>query len=313
MATIVITEFMGQDAVSELEAHYDVLYDANLCDRTDDLFEAVSDCSAVIVRNRTQVRQPLLDHARALQVVGRLGVGLDNIDIASCQQRGIEVFPATGANNLSVAEYVITALLLLFRGAYRATDAVLAGEWPRNALIGREVSGKCLGLIGFGGIARDVATRAQALGMQVVASDPYVADDDPAWQRYQVEPMSMEQLLRVADAVSLHVPLSDETRHQIDSQAMAKMKPQAILINAARGAVVDEPALAAALRSGHLGGAMLDVFEHEPLARGSVFEEVPNLVLTPHIAGVTQESNVRVSNLIASRVREALQKKGVTR
>ena len=306
MSRIVISEFMDQDAVDDLSQDFDVYYDPDLVDDAASLERLAADCEALIVRNRTQVRDQLLAAASNLAAVGRLGVGLDNIDLDECRRRNIAVFPATGANNLCVAEYVIAGLFMLFREAYHSSAAVLDGSWPRNALIGGEVSGKTLGLIGFGGIARDVAVRASALGMQVCAADPYVDAQDPAWNALGVRSMNLQTLLAQTDAVSLHVPLTDETRHQIDAAAIALMKPGALLINAARGGVIDEVALANALRSGHLGGAMLDVFENEPLADNSALVDVPKLILTPHIAGVTRESNVRVSSVTADNVRRAL-------
>lgn len=306
MSTIVISEFMDQSAVDSLSRDFDTFYDPALVDDAEQLKSRVKQCDALIVRNRTQVRGELLQSAERLKAVGRLGVGLDNIDVDACAQRAIAVLPATGANNLCVAEYVIAGLFMLIRGAYHSSPDVLEGNWPRNALIGGEISARVLGLVGFGGIARDVASRAQALGMQVIASDPYVGAGDPAWQQHAVENVGFDELLGRADAISLHVPLTDETRHQFDARVIAAMKPGAVLINAARGAVVDEPALSMALKSGHLGGAMLDVFEDEPLKKHSILTDTPNLLLTPHIAGVTVESNVRVSALTADNVRKAL-------
>jgi (S)-sulfolactate dehydrogenase len=217
------------------------------------------------------------------------------------------VIPATGANALAVAEYVIGTAMFLLRGAYSATAEVAAGSWPRPALSnGRETAGKTLGIVGFGGIGRLVARLAQALGMRVVAFDPLLAPDDPAWSEAGVGRRALDELLAESDAVTLHVPLVPETRHLIDTDRIAAMRPGAVLINTARGGVVDEPALAAALRAGRLAGAALDVFEHEPLPAGSVLAGVPNLLLTPHIAGVTVESNRRVSEFIAGKVIEAL-------
>lgn len=307
MATIVISEFMDEAAVDGLKADFAVLYDPALVDSEDALVDALGDCRALIVRNRTQVRGPLLRAAPELIAVGRLGVGLDNIDMEACEERGIAVFPATGANNLAVAEYVIAGLLMLLRGAYHASGQVIEGAWPRNALIGREVDGKRLGLVGFGAIARDVAARARALGMSVAAADPFVPANAPAWREHGVEPADIDEVLRTSDAVSLHVPLTDETRNLVDADAIARMRPDAVLINTARGGVVDERALVDALKEGRLGGAMLDVFENEPLADGGTFDGAPNLVLTPHIAGVTAESNVRVSAVTARNVRAALE------
>lgn len=184
MPEIVITEFMDEAAIREILAGRDVLYDPQLVDRPDDLLAQIGDARALIVRNRTQVRGALLEAASKLEVVGRLGVGLDNIDVEACQARGIAVHPAIGANDLSVAEYVITAALVLLRRAWTATPEVVAGKWPRMTTIGREISGKTLGLIGLGNIARETATRARALGMQVAAFDPLLAADHPpgSWQ-----------------------------------------------------------------------------------------------------------------------------------
>lgn len=306
MPDIVITEFMDEAAVSEGLKGLDVLYDAKLVDRPDELMRAVAGCRALIVRNRTQVRGDLLAAAASLKVVGRLGVGLDNIDVEACKARGIQVFPATGANDLSVAEWVITTAMLLLRGAYGATADVIAGTWPRNRLMGREISGKVMGLVGFGAIAREVARRAQALGMEVIAFDPFAPDE--AFAAAGVKRHGLEPLLREADVVSLHVPLTEATRNLIDPLRLSRMKPDAILLNAARGSVVDEPALAEALKAGRLGGAALDVFDEEPLtaARGAVFAGCPNLILTPHIAGVTVESNTRVSWVTVENVKRAL-------
>jgi (S)-sulfolactate dehydrogenase len=240
-------------------------------------------------------------------VVGRLGVGLDNIDVAACEARGLPVVPASGANALSVAEYVVTAGLMLLRGAYRSTDEVAAGRWPRNALSGgREISGKTLGLVGFGSIGQLTARLAQGLGMKALAFDAMMDQDHPAFAASGVRCAGLDEVTTAADVLSLHVPLVDSTRDLFSAARIAQMKRGAVLVNTARGGVVDEVALAAALRSGHLGGAALDVFEHEPLAAAAHFEGCPNLLLTPHIAGVSRESNERVSDLIAHKVLQAL-------
>lgn len=306
-ARIVISEFMDAAAVARLEAAADVTYDPTLVDDPARLTDLLGAADALIVRNRTQVRGDLLAAGAKLRVVGRLGVGLDNIDGAACADRGIAVIPATGANAVAVAEYVIASALLLVRGAaYRSTDAVLDGSWPRQACVGGEVMGRTLALVGFGGIAREVAVRAKAFGMHLVATDPLLPADDPAWAAFGVERLSFAELLPRADILSLHVPLVAETRNLIDAGAIAAMPAGAVVINSARGGVVDEAALASALASGHLGGAALDVFEGEPLAAGSPLAGAPNLLATPHIAGVTGESNVRVSHMIADKVLEAL-------
>ena len=296
---VIVSEFMDEAALAGFGPQVDLTYDPSLVDNREALLAALPGAQALIVRNRTQVDQAVLD-------VGRLGVGLDNIDMAACKARDVIVHPATGANTLSVAEYVISTTLSLLRGAYSSNDAMIAGQWPRNALIGLEASGRVMGLVGYGGIARAVADRARALGMTIAAYDPYLSEDDAAWA--EARRCSIDELLGLADVVSLHVPLTDETRGLIDAQAIAGMKPGAIVINTARGGVVDEPALAAALREGRLGGAALDVFETEPLTAeaGAVFKDVPNLILTPHIAGVTDEGNIRVSAITVENVAREL-------
>lgn len=306
MSDIIITEFMDEAAVARLADRHETLYDPGLVDRPDVLAALLPSARALIVRNRTQVRGALLAAGTRLQAVGRLGVGLDNLDVEACKARNIAVYPATGANDLAVAEWVLACSLVLMRGAYGATADVIAGTWPRQRLMGREISGRVMGLIGFGAIARDVARRVRALGMSVIAFDPLLADDAPAWTL--ADRKDLDAVLATADIVSLHVPLTAHTRNMIDAERLRLMRRDAILLNAARGGVVDESALAAALRDGLLGGAALDVFEEEPLAasRGAVFAGCPNLVLTPHIAGVTQESNQRVSDLIATRILDHL-------
>ncbi|MDA7427944.1 hydroxyacid dehydrogenase [Primorskyibacter aestuariivivens] len=296
---ILITEFMDAAAVASLEEQFGAVYRPDLAETQAAIPALLADKKALIVRNRTQVTAELLDAAPGLACVGRLGVGLDNIDQPACAARDVTVYPATGANNLSVAEYVIATAMMLLRGAYQRNDQMLAGDWPRGPASGREIAGKVLGLVGFGAIARDTAALARGLGMEIIGYDPFLPEDHPAWDG--ATRAELPDLLAQSDVVSLHVPLTDGTRHIIGAEALAGMKDDAILINAARGGVVDEAALAVALKAGTLGGAALDVFETEPLtaeARAR-FADVPNLVLSPHIGGVTVESNTRVSAMIA--------------
>ena len=307
MARVVISEFMDERAVARLAARHDVLYDPSLVDDPASLELAAAGVDAIIVRNRTQVRGALVSSLARGAVVGRLGVGLDNIDLEACAARGIAVVPATGANALAVAEYVIATAMLLLRGAYRSTEEVAAGGWPRQALgNGREIGARTLGLIGFGSIGRHTARLARGVGMRVVATDAMLEASDPAFAEAHVTAVGLDELLATSDVVSLHVPLLAATRGLMNAARIAAMKPGAVLINTARGGIVDEAAVASALRSGHLGGAALDVFEHEPLAADHPFAGCPNLLLTPHIAGVTAEANERVSLLIADKVLEAL-------
>ena len=219
MAAIVISEFMDEDAIRGILVSHDVRYDPALVDRRDELLAAVAKADALIVRNRTRVDAALLDRAPKLKAVGRLGVGLDNIDMEACKARGIAVYPATGANDVAVVEWVTGAMLVLLRGTFAATDSVIAGEWPRTKLMGREAMDKRLGLVGFGSIGRKVGAVAAALGMSVCAFDPHIAADDAAWAQPwgRVTPCDLKTLLCDSDVVSLHVPLIDATRNMIDA------------------------------------------------------------------------------------------------
>lgn len=305
---VLISEFMDGAAVRELEREFDTEYAVQLADRRPELLAKVAGADALIVRNRTRVDRELLEAAPRLRVVGRLGVGLDNIDVPACEARGVEVIPATGANASAVAEYVIATAMLLLRGAYTHTAAVAGGEWPRGALSGgREIGGKVLGLLGFGGIGQLAARKAVALGMRVLAHDPVLAAGAPVLR--DAESVPLEELLAESDVLSLHVPLTEDTRGLLDRDRLRRMKRGAILINTARGAIVDEAAAVEMLEAGQLAGAAFDVFGREPVEPGSPWSRVArahNVILTPHIAGVTLESNERVSALIARRVGECL-------
>ncbi|RZJ27094.1 MAG: hydroxyacid dehydrogenase [Haliea sp.] len=302
-ASVLICEFMDGAAVDRLREFHDVDYRPELVDQPAALMQAAAPCDALIVRNRTQVRGALLGALARCRVVGRLGVGLDNIDVDACEARGIAVIPATGANALSVAEYVIATAMLLLRGAYGSTPQVAAGAWPRAALgQGRETRGKTLGIIGFGSIGRMVGGLAQSLGMRVIGYDAFLSAGDQAWREAGVVAVSLDELVAKADVVTLHVPLLEATRGLFGAGRIARMKPGAVLINTSRGEVVDAAAVAAALRSGRLGGAALDVFQAEPLPATPYLQDCPHLLLTPHISGVSAESNERVSALIADRV-----------
>ena len=307
--TIVISEFMDEPAVQRLRQIAQVDYRPELVDNRESLYQSLSRATALIVRNRTQVDAQLLAQAPNLRIVGRLGVGLDNIDMDLCADKGITVYPAVGANAQAVAEYVIATTFVLLRGAYMDSAQVAAGKWPRPQLSnGLEVAGRTLGLVGFGGIGRLTAKLAGALGMNLAAYDPMIDTDSPVWAQTGAMQMSLNELLQHSDVVSLHTPLTKDTRHLIDAGRIALMKPQAILINTSRGGIVNETALVAALQTGKLRGAALDVFEDEPVKAGNTLPDMPNLILTPHIAGLTEQANERVSGVIADKVIEHLQK-----
>jgi len=308
MKNIVISEFMNAEPVERLKAKYNVHWDDTLVEKRADLLQAVGEASAIIVRNKTQVDRELLESAPNLVVVGRLGVGLDNIDMDACAERGVTVCPATGANAPSVTEYVIGSAFALVRKSFFSTNRIVAGEWPRSELsVGGELGGRVMGLIGFGGIGQQVAVNALGLGMQTIAYDPMLPDDASAWDK--TKRATLDDVISTADIISLHVPLNSETHGMINSAVLNSMKPGAILINTARGGIIDEHALADALRSGHLGGAAIDVFDDEPASIENMkpFVGLDNVILTPHIAGLTTEANVRVSELTVTNVLKVLE------
>ena len=307
MAEIVITEFVDDATVQNLSQDYQVHFDPTLVDQQQNLPILLQDCRALIVRNRTQITSKLLKSGPNIQVIGRLGVGLDNIDTEACQEQGIEVCPAVGANSISVAEYSIAAMLILLkRGIFDVSERVIAGEWPRTELMGLEAAGRSFGLIGYGAISREVATRAHALGMQVKAFDPFINKDDAVWDI--AKKATLDEIITTNDVISCHVPLNNETYHVIDETAIAQMREGTIVINASRGGVVDEKAIMAGLKSKKLGGAALDVFEYEPLDQrsGAEFREVPNLLITPHVAWATEEADIRTGSVTVANVRRVL-------
>jgi (S)-sulfolactate dehydrogenase len=299
---------MDQGAADGLIADFDVHWDPDLWGKRDELLSRVARARAIIVRNATQVNVELLDAAPDLKVVARMGVGLDNIDVAACKQRGVEVCPTIGANAASVAEYVITTALILLRGpAYYCTPDVVGGAWDRPKFAsGVELGGRTMGIVGFGSIGQVVGAKARAMGMTVIAYDAMMPDDATAW--LDARRVGLPDLVAESDVITLHCPLLPETRDLIGVAEFARMKPGAILINSARGGIVNEAACADALKSGSLGGAALDTLSVEPINEDAcnLFRGMDNLILTPHIAGVTQDSNKRIADVAVANVRRVL-------
>lgn len=266
---------------------------------------ALAEAHGLIVRSATQVTAELLDAAPQLRVVGRAGVGVDNIDLEAATGRGVAVLNAPAGNTVSAAEHTMALLLSLARRIPAADRSVREGSWQRSRFAGTELRGKVLGLLGAGRIGGEVARRARAFGMDVVVHDPWLTDErarDLGVDRLE----DVEALLARADVVSLHVPLTDQTRHLLADARLRRMKPGALLVNASRGGIVDEDALAAALEAGRLGGAAVDVFDEEPLPADSPLRRAPNTVLTPHLGASTAEAQERVAAEIAGAVRAAL-------
>ncbi|MFC1463761.1 MAG: hydroxyacid dehydrogenase [Candidatus Brachytrichaceae bacterium NZ_4S206] len=303
---ILITEWMPV-GVDRLEAFSATTYDSALWRDRARLFDLLSECEALIVRNQTQVDAELLDHAPKLKVVGRLGVGLDNLDLNALRERGITVVTGGNANAVAVAEYTIAAMLALARKLPAADRSTKGGAWDRATFgAGVELYGKTLGLIGLGDIGARVAKRADAFGMRVIAYDPLITPTHFAATEFGVTLLPLDDVLRESDFVSLHVPLLPTTANLINAERLARMKPTAILINTSRGRIVDESALAQALQEKRLGGAALDVRAHEPPGEADPLAQFENVLLTPHIAGLTAESQARVCTAVAEDVLRVL-------
>jgi len=299
MPSVLVTEFMDADGLAALRTNAQVIYRPELGTDRSQLLRAVVGIDALVVRNRTQVDGSLLAQADHLAVIGRLGAGLDNIDLGAARERGIPVVFARGANAQAVCEYVFAALFHLVRHLAEVSDAVHAGRWPREEFIGHELGGRTLGLLGFGEVGRRVARAGLALGMHTIAYDPLVTPDDVRRAGLDVPLLPLGEVLSRTDVLSLHLPLLPETTHLIDARAISGMRRGAIIVNTSRGGVVDERALADALARGHLAGAVLDVREQEPPVQPDPLAPFSQVVLTPHLAGLTAEAQERVGASVA--------------
>jgi D-3-phosphoglycerate dehydrogenase len=296
-AKVLVREEIAEAGVELLREHFDVDVDAE-----SDLAGIIGDYDAIIIRSATKLTAPLIDAGTRLKVIGRAGVGVDNVDVEAATRRGIVVANAPESNIVSAAEHAIGLLFALARNIPQAHAALVEGRWERSKWGGIELAEKTLGVLGFGRIGQLVARRALAMQMQVIAYDPFVSAE--RFRDLGVESDTFDRVLSRADIVMIHLPLNDETRGVIDAAAFAKMKEGARLVNAARGELVDEQALLAALESGRLAGAAIDVFPQEPYS-GPLLS-APNLVVTPHLAASTDEAQDRAGVVVAEQVAAAL-------
>lgn len=291
---IVVADPLSATGIELLRRHAHVL----VADSAQELRDTIGISDALIVRSRTKVTADLLAEGRQLKVVGRAGIGVDNIDVDAATNRGILVINAPLGNVRSTAEHTVALLFALARKVVAADAAVRSGAW-KTGYEGVQLSGKRLGLIGAGKVGRQVAQMASAIGMDVLAYDPYLPED--AWHALGMAHADLDDVLATSDFVTLHVPLSAETRDLIGERQLRSMKGNAFLINCARGGLVNEEALARTLGEGQLAGAALDVFENEPLTDSPLLQ-APNLILTPHVAASTKEAQAQVSTDIAEGV-----------
>ncbi|QDR81866.1 hydroxyacid dehydrogenase [Sporomusa termitida] len=300
---IIITEAMGAPGLEVLrKSGYSVQYDPSLWSDVERLKAAVAKAKALIVRNQTKVNKELLYDLKNIKIIGRLGVGLDNIDLGTTAAHGIPVVTAKNANAVSVAEYVLAAILTISRPLLAASADVKAGGWNRKCFGGTEIQGKTLGLIGIGEIGHRTGIKAKALGLNVIGCDPRLTSYDIAPDLTGITLVSEEEVLRQSDFVSLHVPLLPSTSNLIDRAALARMKSTAYVINTSRGGVVNEEELYEALTHNQIAGAVLDVLHTEPPGAEHPLFSLPNCLMTPHVAGAAQEALNRTSLLIAAAV-----------
>jgi len=269
-----------------------------------ELIEAVKDCEGLIVRSETKVTPDLLDAANSLRVIGRAGVGVDNIDVSAATIRGIVVMNAPDGNTITTAEHTIALLISLARSIPQASSSLKAGRWDRKKFIGVELQGKTLGIVGLGRIGRVVASRARAMGMQIVAYDPFVAAEHA--RDLEIELATLDEVYARADFLTVHTPLTPETRGLIGREAFAKMKQGVHIINCARGGLVDEEALYEAITNGSIAGAALDVFVEEPPPAEHKLLQLDQVIATPHLGASTREAQEGVAFTVAEQMRDFL-------
>ncbi len=298
MTKILITEFMDSQSLQNINKKFDVIYKKDAWQNKDFLEREIQKFDGIIVRNKTSLDKKILINASNLKFIGRLGVGLDNIDTEYCKKNNIIVQPATGMNSDSVAEYVVNSSLTLLKKTHIIKEQTLQGKWPRTSIVTKELKGKTFGLIGFGDISKKVLNLVNVFDVICIAYDPFITSIQ--MEAENVKKVSFDEILNLANIISIHVPLNNETKYLFDRQAFIKMKKQPIIINSSRGGVINEKDLIDAYKNKYISGFALDVFENEPVNE-AFYNNIANdmnCILTPHIAGVTAESNVRVSNFI---------------
>lgn len=307
---VLVSDNLGQDGLTVLEEADDITVDVNTGLSEDELCDIIGEYHALIVRSGTRVTARVMEHGTRLKVVGRAGVGIDNVAVDEATRRGILVMNTPEANTTATAEHAMALLMATARNIVAAHNSLAAGRWERSSFTGTELSGKTLGVVGFGRVGRAVASRAQAFGMSILAHDPFVSERVAKAAR--VELVDLEELLSASDFVTLHTSLTEETRNLINRERLALMKPTATIINAARGGLVDPEAVAKALDADRLRAMALDVFATEPPAADHPLINHPKVVHTPHLGASTAEAQRSVAIEIAEQVIDALRGTRIT-
>ena len=302
MTKILITEFINQNSLDNLKKKFDLKYDEELYKNKLELENIIHDYEGLIVRNKTQVNSDVLKKAKELKFIGRLGVGLDNIDTEYCKNKNIHVQPATGMNADSVAEYVVSSSMSLIKKIPIFHSGTIKGNWPRTIIKSKEINQKFLGLIGFGTIGKKVAEYCSKNGLKILAYDPYIKEIIN--EKIYAKLSSLNEIYEKSDIISIHLPLTNETKNIINKSSFLQMKNKPIIINTSRGGIINESDLIDAYHENIISGFALDVFENEPIESEFYNKIKPgmNCILTPHISGVTTESNIRVSDFIVKKI-----------
>ncbi|WP_334110665.1 phosphoglycerate dehydrogenase, partial [Thermodesulfitimonas autotrophica] len=303
MYKVLATDGVAPEGLAVLQNAPDVELDIRPKLSPEELLAVIPDYDALIVRSATKVTAAVLERAAKLKIIGRAGVGVDNIDVRAATARGIIVANAPGGNTIAAAEHTLGMMLALARNIPEANARLKAGVWDKKSFVGVELRHKVLGVIGIGRIGSEGAKRALAMEMEVIAYDPYIPAERV--EELGVRMVSLDALLRQADFITIHTPLSKENYHLLNKEAFEKMKPGVRIINCARGGIVDEAALYAALKEGKVAGAALDVFEQEPVTDSPLFS-LPNVVVTPHLGASTVEAQLGVAKVIAEEILVAL-------
>jgi D-3-phosphoglycerate dehydrogenase len=302
---LLVTDEIDSDGVDLLRAEPTLVVDEIPTPKPAELLEKIGEYDAFVGRSATRLPAEVLEAATKLKVIGRAGVGTDNIDIPTATRLGIAIINAPGGNTVAVAELFFGTLIGLVRHVPEASSSMREGRWDRSKLLGTELRGRSLGIVGLGRIGGEVALRARAFGMSLCAYDPYVTDERFEMLRVS-RSKSLEDLMKASDVVTVHTPLNPETTGMIGAEQIGVLKRGSIIVNMARGGIVEEKALIDALESGFLGGAILDVYSHEPLEATSPLRTLPNVVLTPHLGASTAEGQHNVAVDVCEAVRDAL-------
>lgn len=309
MIRVLVSDALSEEGLKVFKESKELTVDVKTDLKPDALKEIIKDYDALVVRSATKVTKEIIQAAKKLKVIGRAGVGLDNVDLAAATQHGIIVMNTPAGNTISTAEHTFSMILALSRNIPQANSSMKKGEWKRSKFMGVELNNKVLGIVGFGRIGSEVAKRAKSFGMKVEAFDPFLSAK--VAESIGVEIADLKKVLQDADYITVHTPLTEETRHMISDKEFAMMKKGVRIINCARGGIIDENALAKAVAEGKVIGAAMDVFEKEPLAADSQLLKFDNVITTPHLGASTEEAQVNVAIEVAEIVRDALLGRGI--